>query len=167
MRSKASIRSHPIHPALIPFPFAFLIGSFVFDLMGWLTNSTMMRVTASYLVIAGLGMALVAAVPGVIDYLYTVPPRSSGKKRALTHAIANVSALVLFAAAWVLRGFDAPPTVPSLVVQLLGAATLSYGAWQGGVLVSRNMISVEHRYAQAGKWSEIAVSASKGPVVVA
>src|ERR671934_160315 len=30
MRTKASIRGHPIHPSLIPFPFAFLWGAFAF-----------------------------------------------------------------------------------------------------------------------------------------
>jgi nitrite reductase/ring-hydroxylating ferredoxin subunit/uncharacterized membrane protein len=167
VRSKASFRGHPIHPSLIPFPFAFLIGSFLFDLLGWFSESASLWVTASYLVIAGLATAVLAAVPGLVDYIYTVPPHSSGKQRARTHAIANVSSLVLFAAAWSLRGFNAPPTVPSLILQLLGAAALSYGGWQGGVLVTRNMISVDHRHAQAGKWREVTVQPGKGPLIVA
>ena len=51
-------------------------------------------------------MALLAAVPGVIDYLYTVPPRSTGKRRATRHAIVNLSAIALFALAWWLRGLE-------------------------------------------------------------
>jgi uncharacterized membrane protein len=38
MRSKASYKGHPIHPTLIPFPFAFLYGAFFFDLAGRLTG---------------------------------------------------------------------------------------------------------------------------------
>jgi uncharacterized membrane protein len=38
MRSKASIRGHPIHPALIVFPFAFLSGALVFDIAGRLAD---------------------------------------------------------------------------------------------------------------------------------
>jgi uncharacterized membrane protein len=38
MRSKASYKGHPIHPALIPFPFAFLYGAFFFDLAGRLAG---------------------------------------------------------------------------------------------------------------------------------
>lgn len=34
MRSRASIKGHPIHPALIPFAFAFLVGAFAFDATG-------------------------------------------------------------------------------------------------------------------------------------
>src|SRR5688572_8026300 len=40
------------------------------------------RATAAHLTAAGVLSALVAAVPGAIDYLYTVPPQSSGKRRA-------------------------------------------------------------------------------------
>lgn len=35
MRSYASFQGHPLHPALIPFPFAFLTGALVFDAAGW------------------------------------------------------------------------------------------------------------------------------------
>jgi nitrite reductase/ring-hydroxylating ferredoxin subunit len=38
----------------------------------------------------------------------------------------------------------------------------------GGTLVTRNLISVDHRYAQAGKWLEATIDARKGqPVTVA
>jgi nitrite reductase/ring-hydroxylating ferredoxin subunit len=36
----------------------------------------------------------------------------------------------------------------------------------GGTLVTRNMIGVDHRYAEAGKWSEQTIEASKGDSVV-
>lgn len=132
-----------------------------------MAGSTPLSHAAGYLVIAGLVMALVAAIPGIVDYVYTVPPRSSGKQRARTHAIANLSSLALFAAAWLPRGFEGPATATSLLVQVLGAGALAYGGWQGGVLVTRNMIGVDHRHAQAGQWREVTVEARKGPVVVA
>jgi uncharacterized membrane protein len=34
MKSKAVLLGHPVHPMLIPFPFAFLTGAFAFDAMG-------------------------------------------------------------------------------------------------------------------------------------
>lgn len=127
----------------------------------------MLSRTAGHLAIAGLATGVIAAVPGLIDYVYTVPPASSGKRRALVHATANVTALLVFAVAWWLRGLDAPPSIGFLLVQLVGAATLVYGAWQGGVLVTRNMISVDHRHAQAGKWREITVPADAASSAVA
>src|SRR5688500_6355272 len=96
MRSRASFKAHPLHPALIPFPFAFLSGAALFDVAGWLVGSAALSMSAAHLTLAGIGAGLLAAVPGVIDYLYTVPPDSSGKARATRHAAGNVAALVLF-----------------------------------------------------------------------
>ncbi|MFN2624363.1 MAG: DUF2231 domain-containing protein, partial [Chthoniobacterales bacterium] len=52
--------------------------------------------TARHMNALGIGSALVAAVPGLVDYLFSVPPRSSARTRATNHMIANVSALTLF-----------------------------------------------------------------------
>jgi uncharacterized membrane protein len=73
VRSRASYKGHPIHPALIPFPFAFLYGAFAFDLLGRIWGREDLWTTGAHLALAGIGMALVAAVPGAIDYVYTVP----------------------------------------------------------------------------------------------
>ena len=169
MRSKASYKGHPIHPALIPFPFAFLAGAFVFDLLGRLMDQPAWWSTGAHLALAGIGTALVAAVPGLVDYRYTVPPKSSGKKRATRHMIVNLSAVALFAVAWWLRGSaSAVPGVVQLVVEGAGLALLTAGGWMGGVLVNRNQIGVDPRYAGAGKWREATIQASPGtPVVVA
>jgi nitrite reductase/ring-hydroxylating ferredoxin subunit len=37
---------------------------------------------------------------------------------------------------------------------------LAVGGWMGGILVSRNQISVDHRYADAGKWNETTIDAA-------
>jgi nitrite reductase/ring-hydroxylating ferredoxin subunit/uncharacterized membrane protein len=167
MRSRANLQAHPIHPALIPFPFAFLIGAPLFDLLGLMRNDPALWTTAGYLTIAGLLSAVLAAVPGAIDYLYSVPPDSSAHRRATQHALGNVSALVLFAVAFLIRGENWTPGVGTVGAELLGAAVLGYSASLGGTLVTRNMISVDHRYANAGKWQEADVSGPAGqPLVV-
>jgi nitrite reductase/ring-hydroxylating ferredoxin subunit/uncharacterized membrane protein len=162
MRSAAHFRSHPIHPALIPFPFAFLLGSVLFDAVAWATNQATFWHTAAHLAVVGLGTALLAAVPGVIDYFYSVPPKSSAKTRATRHALANVAAIVLFGVAWAVRGLHEPPTVLTFALTLPGAGLLAYGGWLGGTLVTRNLISVDHRYANAGRWSEATLSGDTG-----
>jgi nitrite reductase/ring-hydroxylating ferredoxin subunit/uncharacterized membrane protein len=169
MRSKASFKGHPIHPALIPFPFAFLYGAFLADVGGRLAGRPLWWTIGAHLAVAGIVTALVAAVPGFIDYVYTVPPQSTGKRRATRHMLANLSAVALFAAAWWLRGsFDAMPGAIQLVLEALGAALLTAGGWMGGVLVNRNQIGVDHRYAGAGKWREESADATPGkPVAVA
>ncbi|MGE0702864.1 MAG: DUF2231 domain-containing protein [Vicinamibacterales bacterium] len=152
MRSTASYKGHPIHPMLIPFPTAFIIGAFLFDAAAmWLDRQTFWT-TGGYLAIAGVAAGLLAAVPGVIDYLYTVPPRSSGKARATRHALLNISAIAVVAAAWWTRPTE--PAVVTLVLELAGVMLVSAGGWLGGVLVARNQIGVDHRYANAGRWKE-------------
>ena len=155
MRSRAHLSSHPMHPMLIPFPFAFLAGAVIFDVAGRVTGNSSLWTTGSHLSIAGVIAALVAAVPGIIDYLTVIPPNSSGKKRATWHMVVNLAVVALFLAAWLLRG--EATTLPSnaiLALELVAAALLMAGGWMGGTLVHRNQIGVDHRYANAGKWRE-------------
>jgi uncharacterized membrane protein/nitrite reductase/ring-hydroxylating ferredoxin subunit len=169
VRSKASFRGHPIHPALIPFPFAFLYGAFFFDLVGRQAGWPSLWTAGAYLSLAGIIAALVAAVPGFIDYFKTVPPKSSGKRRATKHMLANLAAVILFVAGWVVRDHVILfPTVAVLVLEGIGVALLTVGGWMGGVLVNRNQIGVDHRYAQSGKWKEEKVQLKPDqPTVVA
>jgi nitrite reductase/ring-hydroxylating ferredoxin subunit/uncharacterized membrane protein len=167
MRSRAQFKSHPIHPALIPFPFAFLTGALIFDVIGVIANRPSYWATGAHLQVAGIAAGLLAAMPGLVDYLYTVPPKSSGKTRATRHALGNVSAIVLFSAAWLVRGEDLTPGTRTLFLEVLGVAILMYSGYLGGTLVTRNMISVDHRYANAGKWQEEDVRpATDGTIVV-
>jgi nitrite reductase/ring-hydroxylating ferredoxin subunit/uncharacterized membrane protein len=169
MRSKASVRGHPIHPALIPFPFAFLVGAFLFDAAGRLADRPSWWTTGGHLAAAGIVTALIAAVPGFIDYLFTVPPRSTGKQRATRHMIVNLLAVALVATAWIVRRdmLDGPNTLV-LGLELAALGLLTAGGWMGGTLVNRNQIGVDHRYAGAGKWKEEKIEPpANAPVVVA
>lgn len=153
MRSTATYKSHPLHPALIPFPFAFFTGAFFFDLVGVLADRPGWWATGSHLAAVGVVAAVVAAIPGAIDYFLTVPPNSSAKQRATKHALVNLGATGLFAAAWWLRGgaaFEPAPAI--LAIEAVAWALLLAGGWMGGTLVYRNQIGVDHRYASAGKW---------------
>jgi uncharacterized membrane protein/nitrite reductase/ring-hydroxylating ferredoxin subunit len=167
MRSKASVKGHPIHPALIPFPIAFLYGALIFDALGVVTDRTALWTTGGHLAIAGIIAGVIAALPGLIDYLYTVPPNSSGKTRATKHLTVNLSALALMAVAVTLRPESPlPPNLTALVLEAVAIALLTAGGWLGGTLVSRNQISVDHRYAKAGKWNEATIEASRSEAVV-
>jgi nitrite reductase/ring-hydroxylating ferredoxin subunit/uncharacterized membrane protein len=169
MRSRAHFRSHPLHPPLTAFPLAFLIGGFLADLVGRIFGWQELWTVGGYLVVAGIFAGLLAAIPGIIDYRYTVPPESSGKKRARKHALVNVSALVIFALArWVRGDAAVAPDPPILVLEAIGAGLLLLGGWMGGTLVFRNQIGVDHRYAGAGKWREISIDEpASGPIRVA
>jgi nitrite reductase/ring-hydroxylating ferredoxin subunit/uncharacterized membrane protein len=153
MKSRASFKSHPIHPMLIVYPFAFLTGAFAFTAAATVTKKRELRDVASHLLPAGIAAGLTAAVPGVIDYVTVVPPRSSGKERATKHALLNTTALGFFAASWLLERNRRRPAV-SLLLQALGSTAMSVAGFLGGTLVYRNQIAVDHRYANAGRWTE-------------
>jgi uncharacterized membrane protein len=67
---------------LSPFRSPFFTGTLVFDVLGVLYGNSSFRRTAGYLELAGLVTAGLAAIPGLVDYFFTVPPASSAKKRA-------------------------------------------------------------------------------------
>ena len=155
MRSRASFKGHPLHAMLIPFPFAFLTGAFLFDVLGRWLDRPALWTTGAHLALAGIIAALLAAVPGFVDYVFTVPPRSSGKTRATRHMGVNLTAVVLFILATYVRGAAGVAPDPVILVVEGGAVALLFaGGWMGGTLVYRNQIGVDHRYAGAGKWSD-------------
>jgi nitrite reductase/ring-hydroxylating ferredoxin subunit/uncharacterized membrane protein len=155
MQSQASIKGHPLHPMLIVYPFAFLTGAFGFSAAAAASRNREWRVVADHLVPAGIIAGLIAAVPGLIDYLNRVPPQSSAKTRATKHALLNVTGLALFTTSWLLRRTRTRVAAP-LIVQGLGASVMSVAGVLGGTLVYRNQIAVDHRYAGAGRWQETA-----------
>jgi nitrite reductase/ring-hydroxylating ferredoxin subunit/uncharacterized membrane protein len=165
VRSYASYKGHPIHPALIPFPFAFLLGALLFDVVGFGADRRGLMLTGRHLSVVGLAAGAVAAIPGLLDYLKTVPPASSGRARARRHGILNATALALFGIGWLFRD-PASPSALTIIAELLGGGVLVYAGWLGGTLVTRNLISVDHRYARAGKWREATLHGAPGATVI-
>lgn len=153
MKSQASYQGHPLHPALIVYPFAFLTGAFGFNLAATASRSRELRTVADHLVPAGIAAGLVAAVPGIVDYFNSVPPKSSAKERATRHALLNTTALGLFATSWLMSRSRNAGRMP-LVLQGVASALMSVAGHLGGTLVYRNQIGVDHRYADAGQWQE-------------
>lgn len=167
MKSTAQIKGHPLHPILVCFPIAFYIGTFVFDILATTRDPAFFH-TAFYLNIAAIGTAVLAAIPGLIDYVKTVPPNSSAKKRGARHGLTNVAVLILFASALILRLVsDYPPTTAIMALEGVGVILLLFAGWMGGTLVYRNQIGVDIRYAGAGKWKEQHISTHEGEIEIA
>lgn len=167
MKSKASFKSHPIHPILVSFPIAFLIATFVLDLITRISGNESFLEPALYMEIAGILMGLIAAVPGFIDFLFTVPPKSSAKKRGLKHALANISQLVLFFIAFIIRRNEAPDLDIILILEAIGVVLIFIAGFLGGTLVYRNQIGIDPRYANAGRWKEETFENTNEKIIVA
>jgi nitrite reductase/ring-hydroxylating ferredoxin subunit/uncharacterized membrane protein len=167
MKSKANIKGHSLHQILIAFPVAFFTGTLIFDALGAINHNPGFWQTGSYLEIAGIIAGLIAAVPGLIDYLYTVPPDSSAKKRGTQHAIINVLMLAFFTWAYVFRKNHDEFSITVINLEIVGVIMICVAGWMGGTLVNRNQIGVDIRYANAGKWKEASPEISNGIVEAA
>ncbi|MFL5741108.1 MAG: DUF2231 domain-containing protein [Flavisolibacter sp.] len=167
MKSKASIGSHPLHPILVAFPIAFFIGTLVTHVLGWILERPALFYTAWLLNLAGITGAVLAAVPGLIDLIYVVPPKSSGKKTGVRHAVSNVIVLLLFSVAAIYRNHHQETSYFILALELVGTGLMTYSGWLGGTLVYRNQIGVDHRYAGAGKWNEAYFNSDSKTIEVA
>src|SRR5919106_7028432 len=100
-QTTAHIAGHPIHPMLIPFPIAFLVATFVCDLMFWRTGNSAWSTAALYLLGAALVMAALAAAAGLTDFLGDERIRQMSS--AWHHMIGNVIAVVLAIINWFWR----------------------------------------------------------------
>jgi uncharacterized membrane protein len=97
MYSKATVRGHPIHPMLVAFPIAFYVTSLAAFLVFQFVNQDIFWFRLAYFcTYAGVVTALVAAVPGFIDWAFGIPKESAAKSRGLLHMGLNVTALILF-----------------------------------------------------------------------
>src|SRR5207247_1372156 len=91
--SSANFFGHPIHPMLVLFPVAFFVATFVSDLGFWYSGNALWVTAALWLLGAGLVMAALAAIAGLVDFLGEARIRDISN--AWQHAIGNVLAVLI------------------------------------------------------------------------
>ena len=69
MKARARILGHPLHRVLIVFPLGLLATSFFFDLAWLVRGRDQLAIVAWWLILAGVGGGLVAALVGLVDWL--------------------------------------------------------------------------------------------------
>jgi uncharacterized membrane protein len=147
MYSKAKLLGHPIHPMLVGFPVAFYTGTLVaFIAYAATTNPFWYRV-AGVANWAGVVMAAVAAVPGLVDWATGIPPRTSAKKTGLLHMALNVASLVVFLISAIIatnHWDDAlPPTATGVVLSAIGVLLTLPAGFLGWSLVQDHHVGVK------------------------
>ena len=95
MISRASILKHPIHPMLVPFPIGLWVFSLLADIIFMAGGNSAWRDTAYYTIAGGIIGALLAAIPGLIDFLSLTNPRV--KIIGMAHLIINLVLVALYA----------------------------------------------------------------------
>jgi uncharacterized membrane protein len=142
-KSTASIAGHPIHPMLIPFPVVFLVTALVTDLVFWSTGFDIWATVSSWLLGAGIIMALVAALAGFTDFLGD--PRIRDISDAWQHMIGNLIAVVLAFTNWTIRykfGAVAGVFPWGVSISLITVLLLLFNGWKGWELVYRYHVGV-------------------------
>jgi uncharacterized membrane protein len=151
----AAVGGHPIHPMLIPFPVAFLVGTLASDLAFWGTRSAFWAQASLWLVGAGIVMALVAALAGFTDFLGE--ERIRDLNTAWYHMIGNLTVVVIAIVNLLLRyfqGADAAILPWGLVLSFVTVGTLLFTGWMGWDMVYRHRVGIADRGARAEVVSE-------------
>ena len=141
-QSTAQIAGHPLHPMLIPFPVAFLMATFVCDLIFWRTGNPAWSTASLWLLGAALIMAALAAVAGLTDFLGD--PRIRNLGAAWHHMIGNVIAVLLSLWNWYRRYDlgDAAVLPLGLVLSAIVVLILLYTGWRGWEMVYQHRVGV-------------------------
>ncbi len=141
--SRMAVLGHPIHPVLIHFPVAALIGLVATDLAWILTGDYFWARAGLWLAGVGAAGGALSGLAGLVD-LVTVA-RIRRLVTAWSHAILAVMLLSLACLNWLLR-IRAPDTaiLPwGLTVSLLTALLIAITGYLGGRLVYEYAVGVD------------------------
>jgi uncharacterized membrane protein len=141
VRSTTAIAGHPIHPMLVPFPIAFLVGTLATDLTYWGTRDAFWARGSMWLVGAGVVMGGLAAIFGLIDFLTIERARGP---TGWAHFGGNLLAVALSLASLILRiGNPEAAILPTaLILSFIVVGILLVTGWLGGELAYRFKIGV-------------------------
>lgn len=140
--SRAAIFGHPIHPMLIPFPIAFLVGALGADLAYWWVDDAFWARAALWLTGTGFLAGAAAAIFGLTDFIGI--GRAREHAAGWIHFLGNGTALTLALVSWLIRlGGAADAVLPwGLTLSVVIAGILTVTGWYGGDLSYRHLIGV-------------------------
>lgn len=127
---------HALHPLMTDLPIGFWTSTTVLDLVG----GPQARPAARRLLALGLAAAVPTAVTGVAEWGSAAGPRA--QRVGVVHALANVTALGLYAASYGARRRSRHGR--GVLLALGGSAAATAGGFLGGHLVSARKVSSAH-----------------------
>ncbi len=162
----------PLHPPLTDIPIGAYILAAVFDVISYFVGPSevgedLFR-AATWLLIAGIVASVPTIVTGFWDWWKSTPPRTQAWRTANWHMAVMLATTVIVAIEILMRlsGFDDVTATPTdlLLLSVLTALTVSFGAIYGGALVYDYEFNVEQDNGHAWAESETDVLPStKGP----
>jgi uncharacterized membrane protein len=149
MSSPASIKNHPIHPMLVGLPIGLWIFALVCDIFRLMGEGPAWSNAAIYCIAGGIVGAIVAAIPGLIDY-FSINEKEMSRIATL-HMIVNLIAVVVFALnLWLRFRLEEDTNIP-FFLSLLGVGLIGVGGWLGGEMVYVKGMAVQAVEELAGK----------------
>ncbi len=147
MYSKIKIMGHPVHPMLVSFPIAFYVATLFCFIVYALGGSPFWFRAGFVSNIAGVVMAIAAAIPGFLDWSLGIPGGSHAKKDGRTHMILNVTTLIIFAInLWLNSGqWNAVRPVGrlSILLPLVGVILTGFAGSLGWKMVQTHHVGVQ------------------------
>lgn len=155
MKSNVNIANHPLHPILVLIPVGAWISSLVLDIILLATGNTFWFVASLWVMVIGIGGALLAAITGFYD-LFTLPITDQPKKTGLTHMALNLIITVLYLInVLAIRApeMTSPTSASALAgdtigwafgLNLIAVVLLLISGWLGGELIYRYGLAVPH-----------------------
>jgi uncharacterized membrane protein len=133
MSSPASIKKHPVHPMLVGVPIGLWIFALVCDVVHAASGNAVWQTVATYSVAGGIVGAILAAVPGLIDYFSI--DEGEMKRIANLHLAVNLGAVAIFAInLWLRFHLPVQGNLP-LGLSVVGVLAIGFGGWLGGEMV--------------------------------
>jgi uncharacterized membrane protein len=147
VKTKVNLLGHAVHPMLVAFPVAFYTATLVAFVVAAATRSASWFEFAVVANCAGVIAAILAAIPGFIDWRVAIPKGTQAKKTGRKHALLNGGALVLFAmnAGIQLERWGAlrPRYGTAIVLTGIGLALTTAAGFLGWTLVQRHHVGVD------------------------
>jgi uncharacterized membrane protein len=133
MSTRVSIAGHPLHAMLVTIPIGLWIFSLVSDIAYLSTEDMRWATTAYFTLGGGVVGALLAAVPGLLDFLGLHEPRE--RRVGTMHLVLNLTIVAVQAVNFWLRSEAAvAPSLP-ILISVVAIAAMVVSGWLGGHLV--------------------------------
>lgn len=140
MISKANISKVPLHPMLVTIPVGMWVFSLVAQIIHVARGGQSWRLASSYTMIGGVIGAVLALIPGMIDYLSLSDKRA--KTLATRHMLLNLVITALFSTAFRLNIRGPSGRIGALVLAFIGAGLLLISGTLGFLMVFRYRVSL-------------------------
>jgi uncharacterized membrane protein len=149
MDSRVKVLDHPLHPALVHLPVGLLATSLIFDIIALATGGALWAGSSFWLMVFGAGFALLAAIPGLIDY-FSLDFTPATHRLATYHMLLNLTIIALFIVDIIWRRalfFQTPDKtyfvpIGPFILSIIAIVLLAISGWIGGDLVYNHHVAV-------------------------